>query len=97
MDEDIHKAEVVLEVLVLRRRIDLLAAENKLLKNCLHQPMFVGTKKQTEEQKAKWLFYHEHKSKTLSDICNNMGVAPKIVSWRLVKAATDKEFYENSL
>jgi hypothetical protein len=95
MDDEYHKAEHVLDVIVLRKELEIVRMENKMLKEALHDNL-CHTKtrhgSRSRESRERWMHYHNHKKKALDDLVIHLNVPASSISWQAVKAETDKSF-----
>lgn len=93
MDEEIHKAELVLDNIVLQRQVDLMKMQIDDLKKAIADLCLNPMKKDRvlkDETRQKWRFYHDHKNEVVDDKEDH-------VSWPVVKKRTDKLFYEQKV
>jgi hypothetical protein len=93
----------VVEILALRKELDVLKAENRLLKDTLStawdEDVHCGKSRSrtiSNTERARWKFYHEIKNATAANVAKDLGIPTDVVSWRLVKKKTDEAFVEKT-
>jgi len=103
MDDEYHKAEAVLDAIVLRKELDILREENKMLKLILTDQLCPrprhtrsGGQRQSREMRDKWIHYHQHKTQVLCELAIRHNVPKTAISWQTVKQETDKTYVSST-
>lgn len=94
--------EYVLELIALKKELDVLRAENKLLKDTLsiawtEDVCNIRRRSVSDAERARWKYYHENKNEIMSNMAKELGIPVDAISWRLIKKQTDKAYDEMNL
>lgn len=95
-----------LTIRLLENRIQNLEHENSFLKTELSRMMGCETSAKricSDENRAKWKYYHDHKDRVALEMGRQLGVPPDTISWTCIKRQTDdaykktnKELFSNA-
>ena len=95
MDPDIHKAELLLAFLAVKRENEMLLYENKMLKDCIGDVCLNCTrscKKMSQDARRRMQYYHDNKEEVLSRLCGELRIKPRQISWQVTDHMYDEAY-----